>query len=105
MLYLLLCVRGDVMKYEEIQFNKDRLEKIGDEGSEFLSKIEEGEDYLTNRQIYYRRLMSSVAFIYVGFFFLSLSTVINLTRTNGEPYVTTQDGQIIKIEKYEVRKR
>lgn len=93
------------MKFDEIQFNKDKFKQIGDESEDFLNQLSEESDFIENRKSFYVNLVRCGFFVGISLFFLLLSNVITLTREVGEPYLTTQDGTIIKIKDYEVRKR
>lgn len=93
------------MKIEDVELNRERLEKMGQEGDDFLKSLKEEDDFLENRKAFYSRLFWSGLFTGGSIFLLVIANIITLTREVGEPYITTQDGQIIKIKAYEVQKK
>jgi len=93
------------MKFEDILGAREEIIALGEEGSKYLSEMNEPDDYLKNRKVFYGRLVATVALFFASIVFVVVANVITITRPVGEPYITTQTGHNIKIKNYTVEPR
>jgi hypothetical protein len=93
------------MKFEEINAHQKELIAIGEASEAYLKGIEGESDFLQNRSLFYSRLIRTISFFILSIFFVVLSNLITITRPLGKPYLTTQSGEIIKINEYKSVKR
>lgn len=88
------------MKFDEIGTYEKEILRLGEESDVYLRQQPVGEDHLNERSLFYSRLIKTIVFFWLSIFFVVLANAITLTRPLGEPYLTTQDGLIIKINDY-----
>jgi hypothetical protein len=93
------------MKFDEIKAHEKELIRMGEESEAYLKQMPNDDDYLYFRKLFYQRLVRTVSFCLLSIFFIVLANVITITRPLGSPYLTTQDGLIIKINDYTSVKR